>query len=220
MYRNVPFQGSPKFTQIWIFSVSKYTLWQPCVVSVAAQKVFFSLVAGERLRNLADRYFKRLSRNVSAPYSVTGDPKVHKYGAAKYTSSKHWVPFSKNKPILQKHGTVHLHAATVPMYTCTTTTTKGSNPGRLFERADKMFYGQEFRTCPTRRNRSSRTRRRMHLCMPDDQNGRKIKGVPSAAMARLTPSIITKKYILAANGLVLSSDGNPTMNLPCYIYKG
>jgi hypothetical protein len=38
--------------------------------------------------------------------------------------------------------------------------------------------------------------------MQDDQNGRKIIGVPSAAMARLTPLIITKEIFLAVNGLV------------------
>jgi hypothetical protein len=46
-------------------------------------------------------------------------------------------------------------------------------------------------------------RRRMHLCLQDDQNGQKIIVLPSVAMARLIPFIITKKYFVSVNGLVL-----------------
>jgi hypothetical protein len=42
----------------------------------------------------------------------------------------------------------------------------------------------------------------MHLCDKDDQNGRKITGLLSAAMARLTRLILTKNIFLAVNGLV------------------
>jgi hypothetical protein len=38
--------------------------------------------------------------------------------------------------------------------------------------------------------------------MQDDRNGQKIIGVTSAAMARLTPLIVTKEMFLAVNGLV------------------
>jgi hypothetical protein len=56
----------------------------------------------------------------------------------------------------------------------------------------------------------------MHLCVLDNQNGRKIIGVPSAAMAKLTPLIVTKKIFLSSKQSSLSADGNPIMNLPWF----
>jgi hypothetical protein len=35
----------------------------------------------------------------------------------------------------------------------------------------------------------------MHLCMHDNRNSQKIIGVPSAAMARQTPLIVTKNIL-------------------------
>jgi hypothetical protein len=54
----------------------------------------------------------------------------------------------------------------------------------------------------------------MHVCVHDNRNGRKTVGVPSAAMARLTPFIVTKKIFFSSKRSSLSTDGNTIMNLP------
>jgi hypothetical protein len=51
-------------------------------------------------------------------------------------------------------------------------------------------------------HRNIRIRRRMHLCMQDDQIVQKIVGLVPADMARLPPSIIPTKIFLVRNNLV------------------
>jgi hypothetical protein len=66
------------------------------------------------------------------------------------------------------------------------------------------------------RHRNLRPRRRIPLCMQDDQIGRKIIRLAPADMARLPPSIIPTKIFFSSKQLCLSAGTTPTLNLPCF----
>jgi hypothetical protein len=60
-------------------------------------------------------------------------------------------------------------------------------------------------------HRNLRTRRRMHLCMQDNQIGLKFMGFAPADMARLPHLINTKNSFSSP-----SAGTTPTLNLPCF----
>ncbi len=67
------------------------------------------------------------------------------------------------------------------------------------------------------RNRSSR--RRMHLCMQDDQNGQKMMVLTSAEESRLTCFILLQNIFFWSNQPSLTADVNTIINLPWYPRK-
>ncbi len=67
------------------------------------------------------------------------------------------------------------------------------------------------------RNRSSR--RRMHLCMQDDQNGQKMMVLTSAEETRLTCFILLQNIFIWSNQPSLTADVNTIINLPWYPRK-
>jgi hypothetical protein len=79
---------------------------------------------------------------------------------------------------------------------------------------NKVFIAHKCQ-CMFCRHRNLRTRRRMHLCMQDDQISPKIVGSAPADMLIQPPSIITKIF-LVANSLVCQLGLHRcTLNLPC-----
>jgi hypothetical protein len=71
--------------------------------------------------------------------------------------------------------------------------------------------------CWMHRNRSSR--RRMHLCMQDDQNGQKMIVLTSAEETRLTCFILLQNIFFWSNQPSLTADVNTIINLPWYPRK-
>jgi hypothetical protein len=63
-----------------------------------------------------------------------------------------------------------------------------------------------------------RTRRRLHICMQDDQIGPKIVGLAPADRARLPPSIITKKKYFCSKQSSQSAGTTPNLKLPCFTW--
>jgi len=73
------------------------------------------------------------------------------------------------------------------------------------------------KTVSTHRNRSSR--RRMYLCMQDNQNGQKMMVLTSAEETRLTCFILLQNIFFWSNLPSLTADVNTIINLPWYPRK-
>ena len=63
------------------------------------------------------------------------------------------------------------------------------------------------------------SRRRMHLCMQDDQNGQKMMVLTSAEETRLTCFILLQNIFFWSNQPSLTADVNTIINLPWYPRK-
>ncbi len=63
------------------------------------------------------------------------------------------------------------------------------------------------------------SRRRMHLCMQDDQNGQKTMVLTSAEETRLTCFILLQNIFFWSNQPSLTADVNTIINLPWYPRK-
>ncbi len=63
------------------------------------------------------------------------------------------------------------------------------------------------------------SRRRMHLCMQDDQNGQKMMVLTSAEETRLTCCILLQNIFFWSNQPSLTADVNTIINLPWYPRK-
>jgi hypothetical protein len=59
----------------------------------------------------------------------------------------------------------------------------------------------------------------MHLCMQDDQNGRKTRVLTSAEETRLTCFILLQNIFFCSKQPSLTADVNTIMNLPWYPRK-
>jgi hypothetical protein len=63
------------------------------------------------------------------------------------------------------------------------------------------------------------SRRRMHLCMQDDQNGQKMMVLTSAEETRLTCFILLQNIFFWSNQPSLTADANTIINFPWYPRK-